>query len=73
MANDDSAIARWAVDLMPFCGHLGVRDVSGSTARVTTYADWRQESAPGAPPCPAGTSWRWQTVPVPQLPLMTYP
>ena len=39
---------------MPFCGHLGVRDVSASTARVTTYADWRQESAPGGTALPGG-------------------
>lgn len=32
---------------MPFCGHLAVRDVSGSTAGVTAYADWRQEFCTG--------------------------
>ena len=47
MADDDSALAQWAVDLMPFCGHLGVRDVTGSAEGVTAYADWRQEFCTG--------------------------
>lgn len=47
MSNDESALAQWAIDLMPFCGHLGVRDVSGSPERVTARADWRAEFCTG--------------------------
>ncbi len=37
---DDSAIAQFAVDLMPFSAELGVRDVTGSPTGVTAHADW---------------------------------
>ncbi|MEM8706308.1 MAG: PaaI family thioesterase [Actinomycetota bacterium] len=41
--SDDSAIARFAVDVMPFCAELGVRDVVGSAEGVTAKADWAAE------------------------------
>lgn len=41
--SDDSAIAQFAVDIMPFCAELGVRDVEGSVDGVTAVADWAAE------------------------------
>lgn len=43
MTDDPSAIARFAVDVMPFCAELGVRDVEGSPEGVTAKADWTAE------------------------------
>lgn len=43
MTDDPSAIARFAVDVMPFCAELGVRDVEGSPEGVTARADWTAE------------------------------
>lgn len=40
MTDDPSAVARVAVDLMPFCAALGVRDVEGSADGVVARADW---------------------------------
>lgn len=42
MSDDPSAIARFAVDIMPFCAELGVRDVVGSPEGVTAKADWAE-------------------------------
>ena len=41
--SDESAIARFAVDVMPFCAELGVREVVGSPDGVTATADWAAE------------------------------
>ncbi|GJM37739.1 MAG: aromatic compound degradation protein PaaI [Acidimicrobiales bacterium] len=43
MTDDPSATARFAVDLMPFCAELGVRDVEGSPEGVSATADWAAE------------------------------
>ncbi|MEM7140622.1 MAG: PaaI family thioesterase [Actinomycetota bacterium] len=43
MADDPSAIARFAVDIMPFCVELGVRGVEGSPDGVRAKADWAPE------------------------------
>lgn len=43
MTDDPSAIARFAVDVMPFSAELGVRDVEGSPEGVTARADWTAE------------------------------
>ncbi|MEO0494850.1 MAG: PaaI family thioesterase [Actinomycetota bacterium] len=43
MTDDPSAIARFAVDMMPFCADLGVRDVEGSPDGVRARADWSAE------------------------------
>lgn len=43
MSDNPSAIAQFAVDVMPFCTELGVRDVEGSSEGVTAKADWTAE------------------------------
>lgn len=43
MSDHPSAIAQFAVDVMPFCAELGVRDVEGSPDGVTAKADWAAE------------------------------
>ena len=43
MTDDPSSVARFAVDIMPFCAELGVRDVVGSPEGVTARADWAAE------------------------------
>lgn len=43
MTDDASAIARFAIDVMPFSAELGVRDVTGSPEGVTARADWSED------------------------------
>ncbi|MEM9202202.1 MAG: PaaI family thioesterase [Actinomycetota bacterium] len=43
MTADPSDLARFAVELMPFCAELGVREVTGSVEGVSAVADWAPE------------------------------
>ena len=43
MSDDASAIAQFAIDVMPFSAVLGVRDVTGGPDGVTAHADWAAE------------------------------